>query len=210
MKKSVLSLSGFLFAAYGLLPGFPLLFCNSAGAQNLLGNPSFESPLGVGATNWTIVYLDGGPDDFRIKDRTTSADRYRAQQGNTRGLHFRPSTSKMSHAYATQTISGLQPGHTYHISGWVGCESRDFGNAPITYRVYFEAIGGLGTVRSPDAPNVGGDANNPPSSATYTIDQTPDAAGKIEIRLQFHKYRFCTYDKLVMINGYFDDFSATY
>jgi hypothetical protein len=101
-------------------------------------------------------------------------------------------------------------GHTYHRSGSIGCESRDFGNAPITYRVYFEAIGGLGTVRSPDAPNVAGDADNPPSRASYTIDQTPDAAGKIEIRLHMDKFRFCTYDKLVLINGYFDEFSVTY
>ena len=202
---------GYHFAAHGLLFAFALFFSNSAGAQNLLGNPAFESPIGVGTTNWTIHYdIQGGPDDFAIKDRTTSADRRRAQQGNTSGLHFRPSTSQLSHAYASQTISGLQVGHTYHISGWIACESRDFGNASITYRVYFEAIGGLGTVSSPDAPNVAGDANNPPSGDSYTIDQTPDASGKIEIRLHFDKFRFCTYDKLVLINGYFDDFSLTY
>jgi hypothetical protein len=210
MKKVFLFMSGFQFAARGLLVGFALLLCNSAAAQNLLGNPSFESPLAAGATNWTIHYVHGSPDDFTIKDRTTSADRRRAQQANTRGLHFRPSTSKMSHAYASQTLSGLQVGHTYHVSSWIGCESRDFGNAPTTYRVYFEAIGGLGPVRSPDAPNVPGDANQPPSGESYTIDQTPDASGKIEIRLHFEKFRFCTYDKLVLINGYFDDLSVTY
>jgi hypothetical protein len=87
-------------------------------------------------------------------------------------------------------------------------ESASFNNAPDTYRIFFEAIGGQGTggvVGSPDGPNAPGT-----SGAVYSIYQTPDAEGKIEIRLHLHKFRWCTYSKLILINGYFDDFSVTY
>jgi hypothetical protein len=129
------------------------------------------------------------------------------QQRNDRGLHFRPNTWKIVHAYASQTISGLQVGHTYTITGYMGCESPAFNNGPTTYRVYFEAIGGLGTVTSPDAPI---DPDNAPSWDQFTIQQKPDADGKIEIRLHFDKYDWATYGKNVVINGYFDEFSVIY
>jgi hypothetical protein len=193
-----------------LILSLGLWFAGSVSAQNLLGNPSFESPLGVGTTNWTIQYIHGGPDDFEIKDRTTAADRYRAQQGNTRGLHFRPSTWKLAHAYASQTISGLEPGHSYAIAGNIGTETRTFGNASTTFRVYFEAIGGLDPARSPDAPFAAPADNAPPERAVYSVNQTADADGKLEIRLHFDKYEWCTYGKLVLCNGYFDEFSVTY
>ena len=189
----------------GLLFGFGFLICGSASAQNLLGNPSFESPLGPAATNWTIKYVHGGPDDFAIKDRTTSAATNRPAQYNDRGLHFRPSNEKLMHAYATQTISGLQAGHSYSISGRVWGESPGFNGASGIYRVYFEAIGGQGTARSPDAPVDPGS-----SRAIYTITQTPDADGKIEVRLHMDKFSWCNYDKCVVINGYFDDFWVLY
>jgi hypothetical protein len=63
-------------------------------------------------------------------------------------------------------------------------------------------------VSSGDAPNVTGDANNPPSWGSFTIYQKPDADGKIEIRLHCDKNRGCNYDKLILINGYFDDFAV--
>ncbi len=171
-------------AVRALVLGFGLWLCGSVNAQqNLLGNPSFESPLGVGTTNWTIHYIQGGPDDFEIKDRTTAAATNRPAQDNDRGIHFRPSTWKLAHAYFSQTISGLQAGHSYKVTGSIWGESATFNNAPTTYRVYFEAIGGLGTVSSPDAPNAPGS-----SRAVYSIYQTPDADGKIEIRLQFDKF----------------------
>jgi hypothetical protein len=193
-------------AAVGLVLSLEGVFCGSASAQNLLGNPSFESPLAPVATNWTIKYLLGCPDDFAIKDRTTSASLFnRAAQNNDRGLHFRPSNEKIMHAYATQTVSGLQAGHTYTITGRVWGESPGFSGASGIYRVYFEAIGGQGTARSPDAPVDPGS-----SREIYSITQTPDANGKIEVRLHMDKFDWCNYDKCVVINGYFDDFSLVY
>ena len=212
MKNDLHLVPRFKIAVQGFTLGACLLIGGWAVAQpNLLGNPSFESPLGVGTTNWTIKYAHGGPDDWTIKDRTTSASRYRSQILNDRGLHFRPSNNRVMHAYASQTLSGLQVGRTYTITGSMGCESRDFGNGPITYRLWFEAIGADGTggvVSSPDAPNTPGDANQPPSWGSFTIYQKPDADGKIEIRLHCDKNRGCNYDKLILINGYFDDFAV--
>ena len=198
----------------GLALGLTLLLgAMTAGAQNRLGNPSFESPLGVGTTNWTLRYVQGGSEDWVVKDRTTAASRYRSQILNDRGLHFRPSNNRVMHVYATQTLYNLQTNHTYTISGSLTCESRDFGNGPTTYHVWFEAIGAEGengVVASPDGPNVPGDASTGPTWATYTIYQKPDASGKLELRLHCDKYRGCNYDKLVLINGYFDEFSVTY
>lgn len=210
MKRTFLSLPHNRLAALALLVGVGMLPGASASAQNLLGNPSFESPLGVGTTNWTIHFIQGCPDDFEIMDRTTAAATNRVKQYNDRGLHFRPSTWKLAHAYASQTISGLQAGHSYTITGNIGTETRTFGNAPTTFKVYFEAIGGLGTVSSPNAPFAAPSDAAPPERAVETIHQTADADGKIEIRLHFDKYAWCTYSKLVLCNGYFDEFSVTY
>lgn len=213
MNGRLLSLSRYKFAAPGMVVGFVCLLAGSASAQNLLGNPSFESPLGTGATNWTVGYLQGGPDDFEIKDRTTVADRKRSQLGNTRGAHFRPVTDKLAHAYFTQTVTNLTPGHAYTVSGWVlweGGQGSGFGNAATAYRVYFEAIGGLGRVASPNAASEFDGTNWVDQWHQYSLTQTADANGRIEIRLHLDKFGWCTYDKLILINGYFDDMSVTY
>jgi hypothetical protein len=192
-------------AIRGALLGFAVLACVSASAQNLLKNGDFEQPLGP--TNWTVVYVQGGPDDFEIKDRTTVADKNPSTQQNKRGAHLRPCTDWIAHAYFTQTITNLVPGHAYTVQGdvrWHGGTATGYGNAAIVYRVYFEAVG-QGAARSPDVPDDGSDG-----WLHYSVTQTPDASGKIEVRLHLNKFRFCTYDKLVLINGYFDNFSVTY
>ena len=196
-------------AAQVLLVGSCFLLGSSVSAQqNLLGNPSFESQLGVGTTNWTVVYVQGGPNDFEIKDRTTVADRNPAALQNTRGAHLRARTNKDAHAYFSQTVTNLVPGHAYTVEGdvrWHGGSANGFGNAPIIYRVYFEAIGGQNPARSPDVPD-----DNIDGWLHYSVTQTPDAGGKIEVRLHLDKFRFCIYDKMTMINAYFDNFSVTY
>lgn len=192
-------------AIRGWLLGFAVLACVSASAQNLLKNGDFEQPLGP--TNWTVVYVQGSADDFEIKDRTTVADKNPSLQQNKRGGHFRPCTDWDAHAYFTQTVTNLMPGHAYTVEGdvrWHGGTATGFGNAAITYRVYFEAVG-QGTSRSPDVPDDGSDGWH-----HYSLTQMPDASGKIEVRLHLNKFRFCTYDKLILINGYFDNFSVTY
>lgn len=185
---------------FSVLFGFFLFLSVSANAQNLLKNGDFEQPLGP--TNWTVVYVQGGPDDFEIKDRTTAADKNPATQQNTRGGHLRPCTDWDAHAYFSQTVTNLVPGHTYTVQGDLRWHREDFGNAAITYRVYFEAVGQT-VARSPDVPDS-------ESWSHFSVTLTPDANGKIEVRLHLDKYRFCTYDKLPFINGYFDNFSVTY
>ena len=71
MKNKFLSSPRYQLAARGLLLGCAWLLLGSASAQNLLKNPGFESPLDPwdplglsgGKTNWTLVYVDGGPGD---------------------------------------------------------------------------------------------------------------------------------------------------
>jgi hypothetical protein len=186
-------------AAQGLVLGFACLVCASASGQ-LLKNGNFEQPLGP--TNWTVVYVQGGPDDFEIKDRTTVADRQSTQQQNTRGAHLRPCTFKDAHAYFSQTVTNLVAGHSYTVQGDLRWHRGDFNNASITYRVYFEAVG-QSVARSSDVPDS-------ESWSHYSLTQTPDASGKIEVRLHLDKFRGSTYDKLTFINGYFDNFSVTY
>jgi hypothetical protein len=204
MNNTFMSISRHQIAAAGLLLGLILLIGVPASAQNLLNNGDFGQPLGP--ANWTVAYVHGGPDDFEIKDRTTIADRHRVNQTNSRGGHLRPSTDKLAHAYFTQTITNLVPGHTYTLTGQMKWEGPfEFGNAAVTYRVYFEAIGGLGTARTEDLPDTGFD-----QWAQYSLPQTADANGKIEVRLHLDKFSWCIYDKLPFINGYFDEFSLTY
>jgi hypothetical protein len=208
MKHTLVLSCRFRAAALVTLCCCCLLDGGAASAQNLLGNPAFESPLAVGATNWTVVYVQGGPNDFEIKDRTTVADRNQDGIANTRGAHLRARTNKDAHAYFTQTVTNLVPGHSYTVEGdvrWHGGTANGFDNAAITYRVYFDALGGQAPARSPDVPDDGIDG-----WLHYSLSQTPDANGKIEVRLHLEKFRFCTYDKMTMINAYFDNFSVTY
>ena len=230
MKKTFLSLSRYHLAAPGLLLGFGLFFWGSASAQNLLKNGEFESQLGP--TNWTVKYLHGGPDDFEIKDRTTAASRSWGS-GNFGG-HFRAYTRKLAHACFTQTVTNLVPGHLYTVSGYMQEDwwrsqdpvslvyDPDGDGKRSRFLVYIEAIGGLGypTVDG----RIGTNAVNPEPVLTnadcaiyatdtigwYTVKQTPDAEGKIEVRLHLDKLGWTTYDKYTVLNGYFDTVSLTY
>jgi len=186
----------------GLFVGLILLIGVTAGAQNLLKNGDFQQPLG--ATNWTVGYLHGGPDDFEIKDRTGIASRFASATSTDLGGHLRPQTDKLAHAYFSQTVTNLEPGHSYTISGWMKWVGpSEFGNASTTYRVYFEAIGGGGVARTPNL-------DDTTQAGVFNLNQTPDAEGKIEVRLHLDKFGWCIYDKLPFCNAYFDDLSLTY
>ncbi len=192
-------------ALQALAAAFVLSWCASSDAQNLLGNPAFESPIGVGATNWTVVCIQGGTNDLEIKDRTTAAEYSPGQ--NRRGGHLRARTNKDVHAYFSQVVSNLEPGRAYTIQGevrWHGGEAHGFGNAADIYRVYFDVIGGQAPARSPDVPD-----DNIDGWHHYSVTQTANTNGTIEVRLHLDKFRFCTYDKMTMINAYFDNFSVT-
>jgi hypothetical protein len=228
-----------------------LLLCScfliggAASAQNLVKNPGFESPIGTNASgniwgganfplgtttggevydpswtatwNWMIAYPWGGPDDFEIRDRDTTV------KSGLFSACFRPAHDKWAHACYTQTITNLEAGHAYTVSGWM---MEDFWKGVADakrgeYLVYLEAIGARGTP-TPDGRAsvlaVATDQSNLDAPYTYpstswlqfTNQQTPAANGTIEIRLHLNKISWCLSDKLIVMNGYFDDVSLTY
>jgi hypothetical protein len=209
-----------LLAARRFLLGLGLLICGSVGAQNLLQNGSFTVPLGP--TNWTLGYLHGGPDDFEIKDRV-SLSSFGGNAVNPHAVGFRPMHDKLAHVYFTQSVTNLATNHLYTVSGdmyeewWKGNDDakRD------KYLVYIEAIGGQGTP-TPDGRASVLAATDPSSGIdppytypttdwlTFTAQQTPDAHGKIEVRLHMNKLGFVLSDKLTVMNGIFQDVSLTY
>jgi hypothetical protein len=220
MKKGYLPLAG-IFASPASLLGFAWLLAIPVHAQNLLKNGDFEqAPLGP--TNWSIIYLHGGPDDFDIKDRTRGAS---AHAGTFYGGNFRPVGQKLAHACFTQTVTNLTPGHVYHVSGQM---KEGWWSDPIdhTFRdkflVYIEAIGGQGTPTEDGRASLiatnalDPDANiDPPYTyptdiwREFTTEQTPDANRKIEIRLHFNMVGYVEWDKCWLMNGYFDDLVLT-
>ncbi len=233
--------------AIGLSLGCALVLAVSAGAQNLVKNPGFESPIGtndfgnakgganfpLGAStggeawdpswkatwNWMIAYPWGGPSDFELKDRCTTV---RGGSANYWSARFRPAHDKWAHAYYTQTITNLQAGHSYTVSGWM-MEDRWKGVTDPKreeMQVYLEAIGGRGTPTADGRSSVvavATDQSNLDAPYTYpstswlqfTNQQTPAADGTIEIRLQYNKPSWCLFDKLELMGAYFDDISLT-
>jgi hypothetical protein len=200
-------------ATRGLLLGLLALLGNSASGQNLLRNGDFESPLST--NDWVVQFSApgipstdayGGPGDFAIADRTTEGSRIAGGYG----AHLRSRTDWTTRAYFTQTVSGLTAGTNYHLSGYMKISNNDTTN----FFAYFEAVGGSGTptqdgrfsVRTPNA-TIGS------TQTQYFLDQTPDANGKIEVRLRFVKIAMkpgaVSYPKFVQYSVYFDDFSLT-
>ena len=192
--------------------GSILFFYGSALGQNFLTNGGFEYPL---TTNDWIVQFSalgipstnayGGPGDFAIADRTTEGSRIAGGYGG----HLRSRTDWTTRAYFTQTASGLTPGATYHLRGYMRCTMLDD-----KFRVSIEAVGGSGdptgdgrfSIRTPDA------VTNKPQTQ-YFLDQTADMNGRIEVRLRFEKRAMTpgavSYPKFTQYSAYFDDFSLT-
>jgi len=220
MKTTFLSFSCRRFAAQCLLLGSGFFLYASANAQvNLLKNGDFdEAPLGP--TNWTVLYLHGGPDDYEIKDRTTPSLPH--NQSFYDG-HFRPISQKLPHACFAQTVTNLTLGHAYNVSGRM-CE--DWWKATNdalrgVFLVYIEAIGGQGAPTADgrfsvlavatDQGNLDAPYTYPNQDwLTFTNRQTPDTNGKIEIRLHHECLGYVEFDKCMQMSGYFDAISLTY
>jgi len=190
-----------------------LLLGGSANAQNLLRNGDFESPLTT--NDWVVQFSApgipstdayGGPGDFAIADRTTEGSRVVGGYG----AHFRSRTDWTTKAYFTQTVNGLTPGANYHLTGNMKITNNDVTN----FLAFFEAVGGTGTptqdgrfsMRTPYA-------TTNKTQIQYTLDQTPDSQGKIEVRLRFLKFAMTpgaiSYPKFVQYSVFFDDFTLT-
>ena len=228
MKTKNLPWAGCRLGARGLASGLGLWLCVSAGAQNLLKNPEFESPLGT--TNWTVGHTRGGPADFEIRDRTTAASRGWAF--GDFGAEFRPFHNKLAHAYFTQTATNLTPGRLYTVKGWMKEDwwSPPSGGNPYdpvsdgkrnSFLVYIEAIGGLGSATSDGRASLL--ATNPTPVYTnadvavyatdtwceYRVQQTPDTNRSIEVRLHLSKLSWDLTYYLPVMNAYFDSISLT-
>jgi hypothetical protein len=208
MKNMLLSSSRYRLAARGILLACALVLCAAASAQNLLKNGDFESPLDPwdptglsgGKTNWTLVYVSGGPGSFAMKDRSTESSHNGA---NGHGAHLRPTTEMWCHAYFTQTVSNLTANSNYVVSGYINIS---YLNAK--FRVYFDTLGGPGGTTVVASPDVS--AKN---WIQYRVTNTASATGKLEVRLHLNKdvqtralpgvakYKLC--------DARFDDFTLT-
>jgi hypothetical protein len=191
-----------------LLLGSALLFLTSAGAQNLLSNPGFESPLDPwdplglsgGKTNWTLVYASGGPGDFAVKDRTRVA----ARSGGSYGANLRPATEWWAHAYFSQTVSNLTAGSNYVFSGYVNLIFIGNGKD----HVYIEARGGPSGDTSVVSPDV-----NTEGWFLCSVTNTASAAGTLEVRLNSRKdatpLKLPGLALYYQFDAFFDNFSLT-
>ncbi len=220
MKRNSVLLPRRRIALQSLLVGLGIFVGASVSAQvNLLKNGNFdEAPLGP--TNWMVLYLHGGPDDYEIKDRTTPSLPH--HQSFYDG-HFRPIGQKLAHACFTQTATNLTPGHAYNVSGRM---SEDWWKAPndalrTAFLVYIEAIGGQGTPTgdgrfsvlavATDQSNLDAPYTYPNQDwLTFTNRQTPDTNGKIEIRLHHKCVGYVEFDKCMQMSAYFDAISLTF
>lgn len=216
MKNKSFSFPGGNVARGLLAVLFTASFCL---AQNFVKNPEFEEPLGP--DNWSIVYVyPSGPADFLIAGRTTMASKDMSPGtwdggvgGSTNywskfGGHFAPNHVSAVRAYFRQVVTGLQPGANYACSAWMVQFTRS-GNANHLAQVSLETIG----TTTKSTPNVTANANNNPGGwARYTVTNTANANGEIELRLHYNKTVTISYTsnpwEYRNCNGFYDRVSV--
>jgi hypothetical protein len=196
-----------LSATREVLLGCIVLLCVSSNAQNLLKNASFENPIdpegSSGTTNWTVVYAYGGPGDFAYADRTSEAcwPDDPTYPGGVWGAAFRINHDSYSHAYHKQIITGLTPGASYKLSGYMHC---GFDNAK--FDVYIAMLGGAGGTAVV--------SNRATDTRTkYVMVNTASTSGQIEVRVGLNKKDTFVSEvgdaKFTKSTGWFDVFSLT-
>jgi hypothetical protein len=190
--------------AGSLVLGLAWLLCASASAGELLKNGNFEAPFpgSDATTNWTLVYVDGGPGDFAVAGQTTEASRL----NGGRGAHLRPNSWNYAHAYFKQVVrTGITNGGVYTLSiqkMQAGFKYADEG-PPFKLRVYMAAI-------SDTSSNVvfGSTTNIP-----YSLTVTGGPSQSIEIQLHMAKDWMANEGaedmKHAKCSGWFDDISLT-
>jgi len=166
-----------------LLVAVVALALGSPAYANLLTNPGFEDPIG---SEWTSTIVSGtawslGASTARVHSGTYSY-----------GMAYGP-TGPTGEAYIEQLLTGLTPGETYQVSGWVNMDWR----ASKAW-AYIEAQGGETTVQAPDQ-----GANVDDAWRQYLVTQTADSGGNLTVRLDLTKYGTTTGDKTAI--AYFDD-----
>jgi hypothetical protein len=192
-------------ATGGSLLGLALFLFGPASAQELLQNGNFEAPFpgSDATTNWTLVYVDGGPGDFAIAGQTTEA----STKGGGRGAHLRPNNWNYAHAYFKQIVrNGITNGGQYLLSIQkmrAGFKYADEG-PPYKLRVYMAAISGTSSNWvSGSTTNIG-----------YSMVVTGSPSRSIEIQLHMAKDWMANEGaedmKHAKCSGWFDDISLTW
>jgi hypothetical protein len=191
------------FAVWGGVLGLTLLLCMSAGAApELLKNGNFEAPFpGTNPyTNWTLVYVDGGPGDFAIAGQTTEAS---AGKGG-RGAHLRPNSWNYSHAYFRQIVTNLTAGASYTLN--IQKMKAGFQNYVDGGKLKVYAA----MISDSNSNAVSGDAT---ITGPYSLVITAGQGGKIEIQLHMAKSAMSNESaedaKHMKCSAWFDDFSLT-
>jgi hypothetical protein len=206
MTSTHSSTSGGPGAVRRLFLGLALIVCASVNGQNLLKNGSFESPIdpegAPGTNNWTPAFVYGGPADFAYVDRTTEANKPNdpVYPGGYFGAAIRPLHSWWCHAYHKQLVTGLTPGASYTLSGYM---HTGFDNAKLD--VYIAMLGG---------PNLSVIVSNRATTTRtqYFMTNTASASGEIEVRLGLRKRDMTSSvedPKWVKCEGWWDVFALT-
>jgi hypothetical protein len=202
MKNHDLRLARSPLAAGGLFLGLTLLLCAPAGAQELLKNGNFEAPFpGTNPyTNWTLVYVDGGPGDFAIAGQTTEA----GLKLGGRGAHLRPNSWNFSHAYFRQVVTNLTPGASYTLN--IQKMKAGFQNYVDSGKLKVYAAMISDSISNAVSGNA---ASNGPYSLVITAGQS----GTIDVQLHMAKGAMSNESpedpKHMKCSGWFDDFSLT-
>jgi hypothetical protein len=231
MKTKALSSYSRQLSTLTLLLGIALTLGGaSARAQNFVRNPDFELPLGP--DNWTVEYAavfggganqptNCGPWDFMIAGRTTMAhkdvnpgcwdgeDHSGTNYWSKFGGHFAPNHSWMMHAYFKQVITNLTPNANYACSAWMAFWGGDYLGK---VNIYLEAIGGPNGLISRTAPypvgtvqNING---NPGGWQRYSVTNTANPSGRIELRLHFNKFSSINSWEWRNCNAFYDHVSV--
>jgi hypothetical protein len=203
MKMSRLALPRWKITTRAMILCCCLLISLSAGAQELLKNGNFEAPFPGSdpKTNWTLVYVDGGPSDFAIAGQTTEASRL----NGGRGAQIRASNFNYAHAYFKQVVTNLTAGASYTLNiqkmktGFKYSE-----NTPPTLKVYAAMISdSTSNAVSGNSTDVG----------PYSLVITAGPSRQIEVQLHMWKSYMSNENaedaKHMKCVGWFDDFSLT-
>ncbi len=157
-------------------------------SANLLTNPGFEDPIGP---EWTFTIVSGPSVSWA--SGVSSAIVHSGL--NSYYMAYGP-TNLTGEAYLQQSLTGLTPGDTYTVSGWLY-----FGWRADKDCASIQAEGGGTPVQAPlKGANVVG------SWQQYALFQTADAGGNLTVKLDLNKYATTTIDKTAYV--YFDDMTV--
>jgi len=165
-----------------------LAMAGAASAQNLLTNWGFENPIG---TEWTFQGISG---NLASWSWGVSTAKYHS---GTSSLLLQFANDNTGSAYVEQVLSGLAPGATYNISGWIYHGFRaDKSWSSI------QAYSGNSILQAPAK-----GANVLTTWTQYNFTQTADSGGGMLFRLYVNKYGTTTGGKIAY--ACFDDLSVT-